>query len=83
MQAKKCDRCGKYYDENKETYTCEDGFKIPVGGLVKTIGKRSKRGSEGENIGGSHIDLCDDCLEQFDFWVINANINVFELFEKE
>ena len=49
--ARKCDRCGKYYDENSK-YAC--GL-----GRAQVIGLRF------ETLNGNYsikIDLCDECL---------------------
>lgn len=50
--AKKCDRCGKYYDNN-ETYI--NGWR--------TTGLETISNSSG-GFGGRY-DLCDDCLKEF------------------
>ena len=51
--AKKCDRCGKFYDENTITKII-NGFKYKIGGITVM------------STGGSDIfyaDLCDDCVK--------------------
>lgn len=49
--ARKCDRCGKYYDENKK-YRDEFGIETVIGLRFETL--------NGNN--SSRIDLCDECL---------------------
>ena len=49
--ARKCDRCGKYYDENKKYV-----FGLAMGTVI---------GLRFETLNGnnsSRIDLCDECL---------------------
>ena len=49
--ARKCDRCGKYYDENKK-YRYDLTMGTVIGLRFETInGDKSSR-----------IDLCDECL---------------------
>lgn len=49
--ARKCDRCGKYYDENKK-YRYDLDMGTVIGLRFETI--------NGNN--SSRIDLCDECL---------------------
>lgn len=49
--ARKCDRCGKYYDENKK-YRYDLGTGTVIGLRFETL--------NGYN--SSRIDLCDECL---------------------
>lgn len=50
--AKKCDRCGKYYDQNKKYLL----------GREHVIGIRF----ESPNKYNDRIDLCDECLEKIE-----------------
>ena len=50
--AKKCDRCGKYYMDGEKRYTV-DSFHV---GYIKLM-----------SVNGNHIDtydLCDDCVKK-------------------
>lgn len=49
--ARKCDRCGKYYDENKK-YRDELGMGTVIGLRFETL----------KGFNSSRIDLCDECL---------------------
>lgn len=49
--ARKCDRCGKYYDENKK-YKNDLGTGTVIGLRFETINSSIS----------SRIDLCDECL---------------------
>lgn len=49
--ARKCDRCGKYYDENKK-YVCGLGRVQIIGLCFAAINDNYS----------SKIDLCDECL---------------------
>ena len=66
--AKKCDRCGKYYDRNnrmsKGLYKNEF-----IDGIVKTT-----------NIGNhlNQIDLCDECLDKLDIFLSGIELAGFE-----
>lgn len=66
--AKKCDRCGKFYDRNnrmsKGLYKNEF-----IDGIVKTT-----------NIGNylKQIDLCDECLDKLDIFLSGIGLSGFE-----
>ena len=66
--AKKCDRCGKFYDRNnrmnKGLYKNE-----VIDGIVKTT-----------NIGNylNQIDLCDECLGKLDIFLSGIELAGFE-----
>ena len=66
--AKKCDRCGKYYDKNnrmrKGLYKNES-----IDGIAKTtsIGNYLNR-----------IDLCDECLDKLDIFLSGIELAGFE-----
>lgn len=47
--ARKCDRCGKYYDENKK-------YNLVIGTVI------GLRFETLEGFNSSRIDLCDECL---------------------
>lgn len=49
--ARKCDRCGKYYDENKK-YRYDLGMGTVMGLRFETL----------NGVDSSRIDLCDECL---------------------
>lgn len=49
--ARKCDRCGKYYDENKK-YKNDLGMGTVIGLRFETLNCNNS----------SRIDLCDECL---------------------
>lgn len=49
--ARKCDKCGKYYDENKK-YRYDFGMGTVIGLRFETINDNNS----------SRIDLCDECL---------------------
>ena len=62
--AKKCDRCGKYYTDGEKRYTV-DSFHV---GCIKLM-----------SVSGACIDyydLCDDCVKKL--MVFLDNIEVFE-----
>lgn len=49
--ARKCDRCGKYYDENKK-YRYDSTMGTVIGLRFETL----------QGFNSSRIDLCDECL---------------------
>lgn len=53
MNAKKCDRCGAYYDKNKKHKT----FGRISGGVISGIWMVDQSGRE-----DYYFDLCDDCI---------------------
>ena len=66
--AKKCDRCGKFYDRN--TRINKGLYKNEViDGIVKTT-----------NIGNylNQIDLCDECLDKLDIFLSGVELAGFE-----
>ena len=66
--AKKCDRCGKFYDRN--TRTNKGLYKNEfIDGIVKTT-----------NIGNylNQIDLCDECLDKLDIFLSGVELAGFE-----
>lgn len=62
MDAKKCDRCGKFY-------TRETGEKYGV--IFK--GKRDDYGMLGGKSDGDLYDLCNDCMTDFERWIKNED----------
>ena len=52
--AKKCDRCGSYYDKNQKFR-----LKNPLGDLADGIAFTGAKGNV-----SNQFDLCDDCIEQ-------------------
>ena len=60
MNAKKCDRCGRYYDKNTEHLI---GGNIPI---RYAAGVQIYDNSEADR---KAWDLCDDCLMEFFNWV--------------
>ena len=58
MEAKKCDRCGKFYTENK-AYEIERNDPC-VGGVVAGIATCDKNG-----YCNKYFDFCDNCLTDF------------------
>lgn len=58
MDAKKCDRCGKYYNENKKyKEKCRIGrvvFEEYIDGVKFSVKDHT----------GKRIDLCDDCITE-------------------
>lgn len=60
MNAKKCDRCGYYYDENPNDL-------MKIGNAVDVIGLAWKRWDN-----KMQVDLCADCLSKFKNWFEKA-----------
>ena len=63
--AKKCDRCGKYYDEN----TRFKSSKCCYGQCVSSVTEIT--------VGGYHYknyDLCDDCIADFRAFISGSKI---------
>lgn len=64
MTARKCDRCGKYYDKNEKMHK-GNSCKYTPSGIVE------------ESIYGhyyNHKDLCDDCLEKLERFLNGAEL---------
>lgn len=54
--AKKCDRCGKYYDENVR-------FKVNSNGYRQNLSSVTEMATGGYH--WKNYDLCDDCISDF------------------
>lgn len=69
MDAKKCDRCKKYYDKYVGLHKCSnDGnvyqnYEIPYNRLVvcNSIYKQT--------VPNNSLDLCPECMQAFDKWL--------------
>lgn len=64
MTARKCDRCGKYYDKNEKVHK-SGSFKYTPKGIVE------------ESTYGHYYspkDLCDDCLEKLERFLNGAEL---------
>lgn len=57
--AKKCDRCGKLYDE----YNLKDDEKNPNGIMVLNLDYQRKYYAH------DVMDLCPDCMRKFQDWM--------------
>ena len=63
MNAKKCDRCGKYYDKNEKHKGRNKGEKrIAEIATVDDVGWPDRR-----------FDLCDDCIAEFEKFIKAQN----------
>lgn len=62
--AKKCDRCGTYYDDNTK---CEINNRKVIG--IKTLHVSEANGGI---FTSDAIDLCDDCRRSFYNWLAMA-----------
>lgn len=58
-KAKKCDRCGKFYEKNVVMESKGSAIGSTIGG-IKTV---TKDGTTDE-----HFDLCDDCVKSLFKW---------------
>lgn len=63
MNAKKCDRCGKYY-----TY---GDFVRYDGGAITIFSNTGKKVIDSKTT----YDLCDDCADEFKKWMEQGNGN--------
>lgn len=74
MNAKKCDRCGRFYETNKSTYH---------GNVIKGICLRVSKSSDDYDycyIGDK--DLCDKCINLLDKW-ISHHAEILERIKQE
>ena len=74
--AKKCDRCGKYYDKNERhtnPHQFEDGCVCTAGPIeieyMAKIGIATKWRKIVEE-----YDLCDDCIDDFKEFMRNPSV---------
>lgn len=58
-KAKKCDRCGKFYEKNVVMKSKGSVLGSTIGG-IKTVTK--------DGITDEHFDLCDDCIKSLFRW---------------
>lgn len=57
--AKKCDRCGKLYEQ----YNSKNDRKNPNGTMILNLDVQRKYYSHGA------MDLCPDCMKEFQAWL--------------
>ena len=69
--AKKCDRCGKMYEQ----YNMKDSEENPNGIRLLNIDGRQQCFSH------KLIDLCPDCMKQLQNWLLNAKTVPFNQYE--
>ena len=62
--ARKCDRCGNYYDKNTKYNSAS-----PYTGYVCGLFTLKSRGFDCEKETYLQYDLCDECLESFYNWL--------------
>lgn len=65
-KAKKCDRCGKFYEKNVV-------MKSKGSFLGSTIGGINTATEEGKT--DEHFDLCDDCIKRLGEWMKKQNLD--------
>ena len=73
--AKKCDRCGKFYEE----YNTKNDGKNINGILLLNIDCHEKYYTHGP------IDLCPDCKDSFKEWLTNkkaAAVSLYEMYKR-
>lgn len=67
MNAKKCDRCGKYYTDG--SFVCHSGGSITI---VSSTGRKAINKD-------TEYDLCDECTEGFEKWLhLDENLKADE-----
>lgn len=68
MDAKKCDRCKKYYEEyagiykNSETGNIIKKYRVPYNQLYL-------KNAIYDGVSSNFFDLCPDCMAEFDKWI--------------
>ena len=65
-KAKKCDRCGKFYEKN---VVMESKGSV-LGSTIGGINTATKEGKTDE-----HFDLCDDCIKRLGEWIKKQNLD--------
>lgn len=71
MNAKKCDRCGTFYDSYGREVNETDSDKI------KRLFQNNRDGiglSKSDGYISPHIDLCPSCLEELIKWLDNQQV---------
>lgn len=63
-KAKKCDRCGKFYEKKVVMKSKGSALGNTIGG-IKTVAK--------DGITDEHFDLCDDCINSLGGWMKEPN----------
>lgn len=59
-KAKKCDRCGKFYEKNA-VMESKGSVRGSIIGGIKTATKEGRTDEE--------FDLCDDCIKSLGEWI--------------
>ncbi len=80
MNAKKCDRCGEYYDEYKKDINdlparLINPAEICRGDFVNSIIFKGYAVNTGIRGVSGRIDLCPDCMEKLISFLDGADIN--------
>lgn len=67
MDAKKCDRCGRFYEEYGEFSIADRNLKIKKSSMVRTGTKTEKFIFE------KHYDLCPLCMDELNKFLNDPN----------
>ena len=78
-EAKKCDRCGNYYDDNTYGSVKQDDKGNLVGTGYTIIGIDILKNIGGRNIHDEHFDLCDSCIVKFYLFMNELDIHECEV----
>lgn len=65
-KAKKCDRCGKFYEKNAVMESKGSVLGSTIGG-IKTVTKDGRTDED--------FDLCDDCIKRLGEWIKKQNFD--------
>ena len=68
MDAKKCDRCKKYYEEYAGIYKCRETGSVAIKYRVP-YNQLCLENAIYDGVSNKFFDLCPDCMAEFDKWI--------------
>lgn len=69
MDAKKCDRCGRFYEEYGDYSVGDRNFKVEKSSMIRTGTKTVTE----KFIFEKHYDLCPLCMDELDKFLTDPN----------
>lgn len=69
MDAKKCDRCGRFYEEYGDYSVSNRNFKVKKPSMIRTGTKTVTENFVCEK----HFDLCPICMDELDKFLTDPN----------
>lgn len=72
----KCERCGKFYDPNKNEMTVPDQANSRITFNVITLNHKNYKNDSINNVGFTRVDICPECAYSFTRWWSNPGTTI-------